>query len=256
MNLHKSNLSKNEIIEECGRHILVPGISETGQKCLGLKHLLLLGLSALGTISSQYLARAGIGKITLIDYDKVSLSNLHRQINYNKSHIEELKSEVSKKVLSNINSVTDIFQYPIAFEDYIKKNDVNNLDYILDCSDNYQTKTNSSLFAKNKCISYSSISINSSEGIFFSQDYKNLKDTNCFKCLFPKMYEQNNRCLNSAMIGPTAGFVSSLACNKIILGLAKKILKISSEILLIDLLTSDINKLELKQSKCNHTYDE
>ena len=44
------------------------------------KHILLIGLGALGTIASQYLVRAGIGSITLLDFDKVSLSNLHRQI--------------------------------------------------------------------------------------------------------------------------------------------------------------------------------
>jgi hypothetical protein len=57
------------------------------------------------------------------------------------------------------------------------------------------------------------------------------------------------------MIGPVAGFVASLACSKIILELAKNIPQMKNEILLIDLLTSDINKLQLKISNCKHTYE-
>ena len=57
------------------------------------------------------------------------------------------------------------------------------------------------------------------------------------------------------MIGPVAGFVASLACSKIILELAKTNTEMKNEILLIDLLTSDINKLQLAKSNCNHTYE-
>ena len=253
MDLDQQELNENQVIEEFGRQLLVPGISEAGQNNLLKKNILLIGLGALGTIASQYLVRAGIGSITLLDFDRVSLSNLHRQINYNKNDIDQYKSEISKTILSNINSVTKIDQYPISFESFLEKNDFDNIDYIFDCSDNYVTKTNSSLFAKSKSIAYSSISINSSEGIFFSQSYLKENNSYCFKCLFPNIDETNHRCLNSAMIGPVAGFVASLACSKIILELAKTNPEMKNEILLIDLLTSDINKLQLNKSNCNHT---
>ena len=255
MDLGQQELIEDQVIEEFGRQLLVPGISETGQNNLLKKNVVLIGLGALGTIASQYLVRAGIGSITLLDFDKVSLSNLHRQINYNKKDIDEYKSKVSKQILSNINSVTKIIQYPISFESFIDKNDFGNLDFIFDCSDNYKTKINSSLFAKAKSIAYSSISINSSEGIFFSQNYLKENQSYCFKCLFPNIDETNHRCFNSAMIGPVAGFVASLACSKIILELAKTKPQMKNEILLIDLLTSDINKLQLTKSNCNHTYE-
>ena len=150
MDLDQRELTDNQVIEEFGRQLLVPGISEEGQNNLLKKHILLVGLGALGTIASQYLVRVGIGSITLLDFDKVSLSNLHRQINYNKKDINGYKSEVSKKVLENINSVTKIIQHPLSFEEFLKKNNFENLDFIFDCSDSYQTKINSSLFAKAK----------------------------------------------------------------------------------------------------------
>ena len=121
---------------------------------------------------------------------------------------------------------------------------------IVDCTDNHGNKILSSQFCKKNKIAYVSISINSTEGIYFSQNYK--KDiTSCFACLFPQT-DVNHRCLNSAMIGPVAGFVTSLACTKIIFALANSSNNLKSEINLIDLLTSDINKLQLADINCPH----
>ena len=136
------------------------------------------------------------------------------------------------------------------FESFIKKNPNNNFDLIFDCTDNHQNKIFSSKYSKANKISFVSISINSSEGIYFAQ---NNEENNplCFECLFPKV-DQNHRCLNSAMIGPVAGFVTSFACMKIIFALAKIKTQLKSEINLIDLLTSDINKLQLTNKDCPH----
>ena len=67
-----------KLIEEFGRQILVPGINEEGQINISKKKICIIGLGALGTVASQYLVRAGIGEIHLIDYDIVEKSNLHR----------------------------------------------------------------------------------------------------------------------------------------------------------------------------------
>ncbi len=108
----------------------------------------------------------------------------------------------------------------------------------------------SSKYSKANKISFVSISINSSEGIYFAQNNEE-NNPSCFECLFPKA-DQNHRCLNSAMIGPVAGFVTSFACMKIIFALAKIKTQLKSEINLIDLLTSDINKLQLSNKDCPH----
>ena len=109
----------------------------------------------------------------------------------------------------------------------------------------------SSRFSKKQQVPFISISINSSEGIYFSQNYKKNSSLPCFECLFPQT-DQDHRCLNSAMIGPVAGMVTSLACTKIIFALASNSLSLENEISLIDLLTSDINKLQLSKINCPH----
>ncbi len=146
--------------------------------------------------------------------------------------------------------ITKIISHQTTYENYLKENTNENFDLIFDCTDNHENKILSSQLCKKNRIAYVSISINSTEGIYFSQNYK--KDaTACFACLFPQT-DVNHRCLNSAMIGPVAGFVTSLACTKIIFALANSSNDLKSEINLIDLLTSDINKLQLAEINCPH----
>ena len=64
-----------KLIEEFGRQILVPGINEEGQLNISKKKICIIGLGALGTVASQYLVRAGVGEIHLIDYDIIEKSN-------------------------------------------------------------------------------------------------------------------------------------------------------------------------------------
>ena len=105
----------DKILEQFGRQILVPGVDEDGQLQLTQRKICIIGIGALGTIASQYLVRSGIGDIHLIDPDVIEESNLHRQINYTLDDIGKYKSEVSKKILTNIND-NDICEL------YYKKN--------------------------------------------------------------------------------------------------------------------------------------
>ena len=247
--LAQPELSDN-LIEQFGRQILVPGIDEQGQLNLSKRKVCIIGLGALGTVASQYLVRSGIGEVHLIDPDQIEESNLHRQINYTLEDVGAYKSEVSKNKLQKINDITKIISHPTTYENYLKEHTNENFDLIFDCTDNHENKILSSQFCKKNKFAYVSISINSTEGIYFSQNYK--KDTTaCFACLFPQT-DINHRCLNSAMIGPVAGFVTSLACTKIIFALANSSNDLKSEINLIDLLTSDINKLQLAKINCPH----
>ena len=210
----------DEIIEQYGRQILVPGISEEGQKNLSYRKVCIIGLGALGTIASQYLVRAGIGNIYLIDPDIIEKSNLHRQINYDLKDVGSFKTTVSKEKLKDINNISKISIFNETFENYVKR-DKSSFDLIFDCTDNHQNKIFSSQYSKGKFVPFVSISINSTEGIYFSQNYKKNSSLSCFECLFPQR-DQDHRCLNSAMIGPVAGMVTSLACTKIIFALASE----------------------------------
>ena len=157
-----------KLIEEFGRQILVPGIDEEGQQNISQKKICIIGLGALGTVASQYLVRAGVGEIHLIDHDKIEKSNLHRQINYDKNDVGKSKTDTSKQKLKNINDLTKINEHSLSFETFTKKNPNSKFDLIFDCTDSHKNKIFSSKYSKINKISFVSISINSSEGIYFA----------------------------------------------------------------------------------------
>ena len=169
--LAQQELSDN-LIEQFGRQILVPGIDEKGQLSLSKRKVCIIGLGALGTVASQYLVRSGIGEVHLIDPDKIEESNLHRQINYTLKDVGAFKTEVSKSKLQKINDITQIISYQTSYEKYLKENANEDFDLVFDCTDSHENKILSSQISKKNKIAYVSISINSTEGIYFSQNYK------------------------------------------------------------------------------------
>ena len=164
-------LSDN-LIEQFGRQILVPGIDEQGQLNLSKRKICIIGLGALGTVASQYLVRSGIGEVHLIDPDQIEESNLHRQINYTLEDVGAFKSEVSKNKLQRINDITKITSHQTTYKNYLKEHTNENFDLVFDCTDNHENKILSSQLCKKNKIAYASVSINSTEGIYFSQNYK------------------------------------------------------------------------------------
>ena len=92
----KKQLSKS-LIERFSRQIILKNIGILGQKKILSSKVLIVGVGGLGSPAAEFLVRSGIGKVGIIDYDKVSLSNLHRQSLYETSHVGKSKVLVIKK---------------------------------------------------------------------------------------------------------------------------------------------------------------
>ena len=82
----KKQLS-NSLIERFSRQIILKNIGIFGQKKILTSKVLIVGVGGLGSPAAEFLVRSGIGKLGIVDYDKVSLSNLHRQSLYETSHV-------------------------------------------------------------------------------------------------------------------------------------------------------------------------
>jgi molybdopterin/thiamine biosynthesis adenylyltransferase len=114
-------------------------IGAEGQKLIKNAKIAIIGLGALGTVTSQLLTRAGIGELLLVDKDKITLDNLHRQLLYKEKHVGQLKTEITKKELQEINKDTKIN----TITEYLAKENtqiLDDYDLILDCTDNMQTR--------------------------------------------------------------------------------------------------------------------
>ena len=135
----KSQLNK-KIIERFSRQIVLKDIGILGQKKILSSKVLIVGAGGLGSPVAEFLSRAGIGTLGIIDDDRVSLSNLHRQSLYNTSDIGKLKVKILKNMIKKINPTTKVTIYKFRLNKDNFKIIIDNYEFIVDGSDNFTTK--------------------------------------------------------------------------------------------------------------------
>lgn len=203
---------KEEYTERYNRQIILEDISEEGQNAISKTKILIVGMGGLGCPISLYLSAAGIGDITFIDDDIISLSNLQRQILYNSQEIGKPKVEVAKKKLKALNPL-------IKFTSIKGRLDISNAeeiipqyDYILDACDNFETRYLIDNMCKKYNITYIYSSISDFKGQIAIFDYKS---NFSFTRLFPK--EDNNiKEKANGVVGILPGIIGLMTANELI----------------------------------------
>ena len=238
----KNNLNKNHI-KRYSRQIILKDVGVVGQKKIISSKILIVGAGGLGCPIADYLSRAGVGNIGIADFDKINLSNIHRQNLYNSKDIGKYKVDVVKKKIKLINPLTIVKIYKKKINNKNLDNIIKDYDIIVDGSDNFRTK-----FLLNKySIKYKKIlivgAISKFDGHIFTFDFKD-KKTPCLKCFYQS--EPTDEILNcelEGIMGPVAGIIGNIQANEIL----KKILKIGKDlnkyILIVNLLTLNFRKV-------------
>ena len=246
----KNNLNK-KLIERYSRQIVLKNVGVTGQKNICSSKVLIIGVGGLGCPITDYLSRAGVGTIGIADFDKINLSNIHRQNLFNSKDIGKYKVDVVKEKIKSINPFTKIKTYKKKITNKNLNNIIKRFDIIVDGSDNFKTK-----FLLNKySIKYKKIlivgAISKFDGHVFTFDFKN-KKTPCLRCFYQS--EPSDEILNceaEGIMGPIAGIIGTIQANEVL----KKILKIGKDlnnyILILNLLTLNFRKIAFKKKiKC------
>ena len=235
--------------ERYSRQIISPLIGEKGQEKLSQIKVLQIGAGGLGSPFSLYLAATGIKELTIIDNDTVSISNLQRQILYNETQVGESKVEMAKKALTNLNSDLQVNVY----QDYIDENSImkyiKDQDFIVDCSDNLQTKfvVNKTAIENNiKCVI---AGIKDFYGQILTVDPKK---SACYHCIFPEL-SKDSKLPNEGplpVIGVTPGILGTLEALEVIkttLGLPN----LENKLLMVNLLDLSFNVIKvIKDENC------
>lgn len=128
-------LSDEEMLRY-NRQIVLRGFDFDGQEKLKASRLLIVGLGGLGCAATQYLAAAGVGHLTLLDFDTVSLSNLQRQVLHRDTRIGMAKVESARLTLSDMNPHLSLDAVDGDLNDEALKELINKHDAVLDCTDN------------------------------------------------------------------------------------------------------------------------
>ncbi len=241
-------MNKN-YVKRYSRQIVLKDVGVVGQKKILSSKVLIIGAGGLGCPVADYLSRAGVGTIGIADFDKINLSNIHRQNLYNSNDIGKYKVDVVKEKIKSINPLVKIKTYKKKITEKNLNNIIKIFDIIVDGSDNFKTK-----FLLNKyAIKYKKIfivgAINKFDGHVFTFNFKDRK-TPCLKCFYQS--EPSDEILNceaEGIMGPVAGIIGNIQANEVL----KKILNIGIDlnncILIINLLTLNFRKVRFKKKK-------
>ena len=238
------------LIERFSRQIILKNIGVIGRKKILSSKVLIVGAGGLGSPAAEFLSRSGVGTIGIVDNDKVSLSNLHRQSLYNTSDIGKFKVEIAKKKIKKINNNTKIKIYKIRLNRLNFKKIINNYEYVIDGSDNFTTK----FLLNDFCLKFKKIlitgAISKFDGHIFVFDFDN-KKTPCLRCFFQesKISDDLLNCESEGILGTVAGIVGTIQANEVL----KKILNIGTGlngyIFILDLLRLRFRKVKLNKRK-------
>ena len=244
-----SKLDKNQV-ERFSRQIVLKDIGASGQKKIIQSKVLIIGMGGLGCPVAEFLTRAGVGTLGIVDYDNVDLSNIHRQSLYNVSDIKKSKVLVAKKKLKKINSKINIICHKIRIDKNNLKKIMKEYDYIVDGSDNFETK----FLINDTCKKFKKFlvtgAISKFNGHIFTFDFKDIK-TPCIRSFFQekKISDDILNCEYEGVLGTVAGIIGTIQANEIL----KKILNIGENlngyILIIDLLNLNFRKVKLNKLK-------
>ncbi|MCO5143793.1 MAG: HesA/MoeB/ThiF family protein [Oligoflexia bacterium] len=178
-----------------------------GQNILQRSSVLIIGCGGLGSPVAMYLASAGVGRLGLVDPDRVDLSNLQRQIIFSEKDIRKEKVLVAQEKLMEMNSSAKVEAYLKKFSGDWALEIAKDFDLLIDCSDNFQTKyllNDLALVLKKPFVQ---ASVTGFEGRLMS--YIPGKGP-CFRCLYPNVPKTKiGNCQEEGVLGPTVGVIGS-----------------------------------------------
>ena len=244
-----TKLNKKEI-EKFSRQIILKNIGALGQRKIREAKVLIIGMGGLGCPAAEFLTRSGIGTLGIVDYDTVSLSNIHRQTLYTEKDINKSKVRIAKKKLSEINPKTKVNIFNCKLNKIKFKKIIKNYDYIIDGTDNFESK----FLINDLSLNYKKFlvvgAISKFDGHIFSFDFKNKNNPNLRDFYQEEVVTDDIlNCEYDGILGTVAGIVGTMQANEIL----KKILNIGQNmngfILILNLLNLNIRRVKLKKRK-------
>ena len=242
-------LNKNQI-KRFSRQIVLKDIGALGQKKIIQSKVLIIGMGGLGCPVAEFLTRAGVGYLGIVDYDNVDLSKSHRQSLYNIEDVNKSIVKSAQKKLKKINSKTKVNCYKIRLNTNNYSKIIKKYDYIVDGSDNFETKFLINDFCKKSKKFLVTGAISKFDGHIFTFDFKN-KKTACIRSFFQeeKISDEILNCEYEGILGTVAGIIGTIQANEVL----KKILSIgknlNNHILILDLLNLNFRKVKLDKLK-------
>ncbi|MED5548685.1 MAG: molybdopterin-synthase adenylyltransferase MoeB [Pseudomonadota bacterium] len=195
-------------IERFARHIVLREIGGPGQQALARAHVAMIGAGGLGAPAALYLAAAGIGRITLIDPDAVSLDNLQRQILFRTEDVGRAKVETGAQVLTALNPGTTVDAVGQAIDGNNAERLLAGADLILDGCDNFETRFAVNAASRRLGIPLVSGAVGRWDGQVSL--FNASPDAPCYRCWVPEIPPDAETCVRVGIVGALVGVVGSM----------------------------------------------
>ena len=224
------------------RHLVLPEMGERGQQKLLASSALVVGAGGLGSSALGHLAASGIGRLVIVEHDRVELSNLQRQILFETADIGRSKAAAARDRLEEINPECNVHIVPKRITAENAEALIAGVDIVLDGSDNFETRfavADAAMKAKKPLVSAAISGFSGQLSTFMPY-----AGGPCYRCLVPETPERVRSCAQEGIIGPLAGVMGSmqaLEALRVLLGLGS----LSGELLIVDGLSMEFRKVAL-----------
>ena len=190
------------------RQILLPDFDIEGQERLRQSHALIVGLGGLGSAAAMYLAAAGVGRLTLVDFDRVDLSNLQRQIIHRTADIRRPKVESARDTLLALNPLIEVNTIPKALDEAELRQQVEQADVVVDACDNLPTR-----LAINAACVRAGVPLVTGAAIRLEGQvlvWRPGGEGACYRCLYRDAGMIPETCAQTGVLAPVVGVIGSL----------------------------------------------
>jgi molybdopterin/thiamine biosynthesis adenylyltransferase len=192
------------------RHLLLEEIDLAGQEKLLNAHILVVGVGGLGSAAAPYLAAAGVGTITLMDFDAVELTNLQRQIMHTQNSVGKSKADSGKRFLEALNSTIQIIPLQERATASNLASILPSVDVVLDCTDNFATRQliNAACVAHRvTLVSGSALRLDGQLSVFDTKQ----PNSPCYACIFsPDEAVEEINCASMGVFSPLVGIIGTM----------------------------------------------
>jgi sulfur-carrier protein adenylyltransferase/sulfurtransferase len=229
------------------RHLLIPEVGVEGQLKLLHSRVLLVGAGGLGSPAGLYLAAAGVGRLGIVDDDRVDASNLQRQIAHSTERLGEWKADSAKRTLEALNPDVEV----VIYRERMTSENVDRIladgwDVIVDGADNFPTRyliNDASVFHGIPVVHGSIFRFEGQVTVFEPHE------SPCYRCLFPQPPppELAPSCAEGGVLGVLPGIIGSLQANealKLALGIGETL---AGRLLLFDALSAEFSEVSLRR---------
>ncbi len=238
---------QDNLLLRYSRHIMLPQVEYAGQETLTQSHALIIGAGGLGAPVAMYLAAAGVGTLTICDFDQVDLTNLQRQIIHTTAAVGQNKALSAQATIASLNPEVKVNVETTRLNDDALAARVAEADVVIDCSDNFATRylLNQLCFThKTPLVSGAAIRFEGQLSVF---DFRH-DESPCYHCLYPDVGDdQALRCADNGVFAPLVGMIGTAQAAEAIKVLLNIGQTMQGRLLLLDALSAEWRTIRLKK---------